>query len=167
MAMFFLIGAVVGLYWVKNPNTKLIILSALTVGFAATLALLTNARRQDVFAATAAYAAVLVVFISGNLTPGENGSKASPVTSQATATATVTLTNSVATTMISTTTLMASSITNSAISTISATPGSSGGLSRSETIGIGVGIGVGVPGLLVSILGYWFARRRKSQVNVT
>jgi hypothetical protein len=29
--------------------------------------LLTNARRDQIFAATAAYAAVLVVFVSGNL----------------------------------------------------------------------------------------------------
>ena len=68
MATVFLIGAMVGLYWVESPRTKLGLLSGLTVAFAGTLALFTNARRQDVFAATAAYAAVLVVFISGNLT---------------------------------------------------------------------------------------------------
>lgn len=65
-----MIGAIVGLYWVRNPNAKLGIVSGLTVAFAGTLALFTNARRQDVFASTAAYAAVLVVFVSGNLATG-------------------------------------------------------------------------------------------------
>ena len=34
--------------------------------FAASVGLLTSARRVEIFAATAAYAAVLVVFVSGN-----------------------------------------------------------------------------------------------------
>lgn len=67
LATIFLIGAILGLYWVTNPNVKLGMLSGLTVGFAGSLALFTNARRQDVFASTAAYAAVLVVFVSGTL----------------------------------------------------------------------------------------------------
>lgn len=36
--------------------------------FAGSVQLLTSARRAEVFAATAAYAAVLVVFLSGNFT---------------------------------------------------------------------------------------------------
>lgn len=42
-------------------------LSGWTVLFAACVGFLTNARRDQIFGATAAYAAVLVVFISGNL----------------------------------------------------------------------------------------------------
>lgn len=45
-----------------------------TVGFAISVGLLTNARRAEVFAATAAYAAVLVVFVSGNLGNAGSGS---------------------------------------------------------------------------------------------
>ena len=37
--------------------------------FAAVIGHLTNARRADIFSSTAAYAAVLVVFVSGNLGP--------------------------------------------------------------------------------------------------
>jgi hypothetical protein len=38
-----------------------------TLLFASSVAFCTNARRVEVFAATAAYAAVLVVFVSGDL----------------------------------------------------------------------------------------------------
>lgn len=51
----------------KNEKAVLGMLSAWTVLFAICVGLLTNARRDQVFAATAAYAAVLVVFVSGNL----------------------------------------------------------------------------------------------------
>ncbi|KAF2268781.1 hypothetical protein CC78DRAFT_565240 [Lojkania enalia] len=63
----FLVGAVVGLYFVSSIRKRLGMLGCFTVLFAATIAMLTNARRQDVFVATAAYAAVLVVFVSGNI----------------------------------------------------------------------------------------------------
>ena len=69
-AIAFLLGAVLGLYFISNPTIQLALLSCLTIAFAAVLSLLTSAKRQDVFAATAAYAAVLVVFISGNLGTG-------------------------------------------------------------------------------------------------
>ncbi|KAF2188317.1 hypothetical protein K469DRAFT_703823 [Zopfia rhizophila CBS 207.26] len=65
-AVIFLVGAVVGLYFVSDTKARLAMLSAFTVAFAAVIALLTNARRQEIFVATAAYAAVLVVFVSGN-----------------------------------------------------------------------------------------------------
>jgi len=52
---------------VKNPHALLGMLSGWTVVFAACVGLLTNAKRDQIFAATAAYAAVLVVFISGDL----------------------------------------------------------------------------------------------------
>jgi len=42
-------------------------LGAWTVLFAVAVGWLTNARRDQIFAATAAYAAVLVVFVSGSL----------------------------------------------------------------------------------------------------
>jgi hypothetical protein len=43
------------------------LLTVFTLLFAGSIGLLTNARRAEVFAATAAYAAVLVVFVSGDL----------------------------------------------------------------------------------------------------
>ena len=72
LATILLIGAVVGLYVVKSPITRLIMISIFTVVFAASIGLFTNARRQEIFAATAAYAAVLVVFVSGNLGDASN-----------------------------------------------------------------------------------------------
>ncbi|KAF2434200.1 hypothetical protein EJ08DRAFT_676152 [Tothia fuscella] len=71
-AAVLLIGAILALFFVsdRKPGARLGILAGFTMFFALSLAMLTNARRQDVFAATAAYAAVLVVFVSGNLTSG-------------------------------------------------------------------------------------------------
>ncbi|KAF2820692.1 hypothetical protein CC86DRAFT_304555 [Ophiobolus disseminans] len=62
-----LIGAIVNLYLVSNPKAVLGLVAMYTMLFAASVALCTNARRAEVFAATAAYAAVLVVFVSGEL----------------------------------------------------------------------------------------------------
>lgn len=73
LAAVLLIGAIVALYIVRSPKRKLGIVAGFTVGFAGSVGLLTNARRAEVFGATAAYAAVLVVFVSGNL-GGEAGS---------------------------------------------------------------------------------------------
>ena len=42
--------------------------------FAATIALVTNARRAKIFGSCAAYAAVLVVFVSGDLANGKDTS---------------------------------------------------------------------------------------------
>jgi len=53
-AALLLIGAVLTLFFVTNPAARLGILGGFTVFFALSLALFTNARRQDVFAATAA-----------------------------------------------------------------------------------------------------------------
>jgi len=44
-----------------------------TLLFALVVALLTNARRAEIFGSTAAYAAVLVVFVSGNFASGGGG----------------------------------------------------------------------------------------------
>jgi uncharacterized membrane protein YgcG len=74
VAMFLLIGAIVSLYVVTDPNKRLAMISCYTVVFAASVALMTSARRVDVFAATAAYAAVLVVFVSGDLGGGGGSS---------------------------------------------------------------------------------------------
>ncbi|CZR63052.1 uncharacterized protein PAC_12949 [Phialocephala subalpina] len=67
LAAIMLFGAIISLYIVKNPHALLGMLSGWTVLFAACVGLLTNARRDQIFGATAAYAAVLVVFVSGNL----------------------------------------------------------------------------------------------------
>lgn len=67
IAATLLIGAIVNLYLVPNPKAKLGFVAMYTVLFALSVALCTNARRAEVFAATAAYAAVLVVFVSGDL----------------------------------------------------------------------------------------------------
>jgi len=63
-----LFSAVYNLYYVQSDQTKLGLIAGYTVvGFAICIGLLTNARRSEVFGACAAYAAVLVVFVSGNL----------------------------------------------------------------------------------------------------
>ncbi len=170
MAMIFLIGAVVGLYWVKNPKTKLGILSGLTVAFAGTLALFTNARRQDVFAATAAYAAVLVVFISGNLTTEkfENPSSAPSLVPTPPLPSTVTFTSRITTTLFSltaqtivVTTRIPTTSSESPAPTstnISPSSASSGGLSTGAKAGIGVGAAFGAVFLLAIPVYVW---RRK------
>ncbi len=67
LAAVLLLGAIISLYIVQNKHALLGMLSGWTVIFAACVGLLTNTRRDQIFGATAAYAAVLVVFISGNL----------------------------------------------------------------------------------------------------
>lgn len=69
-AAILLILAIVSLYIAKHPATKLGLVVTYTFVFALSLALLTSARRAEVYSAAAAYAAVLVVFISGNLGAG-------------------------------------------------------------------------------------------------
>ncbi|KAH7396092.1 hypothetical protein BKA66DRAFT_454464 [Pyrenochaeta sp. MPI-SDFR-AT-0127] len=66
VAAILLVGAIVGLYFLKQPEAKLGMIASLTTLFAASVGGLTSAKRQEVFAASAAYAAVLVVFVSGN-----------------------------------------------------------------------------------------------------
>jgi hypothetical protein len=48
---------------------RLGVVAVFTSLFAVVVGLLTNARRSEVFASTAAYAAVLVVYVSANLGP--------------------------------------------------------------------------------------------------
>jgi hypothetical protein len=61
-----LFGAIYHLYSVTSPRTKLGLIAFYTVSFALCVGLVTNARRSEVFGACAAYAAVLVVFVSGS-----------------------------------------------------------------------------------------------------
>ncbi|USP73078.1 hypothetical protein yc1106_00352 [Curvularia clavata] len=67
LAAILLIGAIANLYLVPNAKAKLGLVAMYTILFASSVALCTNARRTEIFAATAAYAAVLVVFVSGDL----------------------------------------------------------------------------------------------------
>ncbi|CAI7587269.1 unnamed protein product [Penicillium manginii] len=59
--------AIISLYVINDATTKLGLVVAYTLVFALSMALLTSARRAEIYGAAAAYAAVLVVFISGNL----------------------------------------------------------------------------------------------------
>jgi len=68
LAAALLFGAIYNLYWVVNNQKRLGLIAGYTVAFAACVGLATNAKRSEVFAACAAYAAVLVVFVSGNIT---------------------------------------------------------------------------------------------------
>ncbi|KAI1111685.1 hypothetical protein F5Y14DRAFT_303983 [Nemania sp. NC0429] len=67
LAAILLIGAIIILYNVESDNLKLALIAIFTILFAACVGLLTNAKRSEIFSSTAAYAAVLVVFVSGNL----------------------------------------------------------------------------------------------------
>ena len=75
VASILIIGAVVGLYKLRNQPDPIRLgsIAAFTALFSISLGLLTNAKRAEIFAATAAYTAVLVVFISGDL--GNSGSR--------------------------------------------------------------------------------------------
>ena len=74
LAAALLFGAILNLYYVTNDVKRLGLIAGYTIAFAVCVGLVTNARRSEVFAACAAYSAVLVVFVSGNLgTPGVKG----------------------------------------------------------------------------------------------
>ena len=61
-----LVGAIVALNYVHSQHWRIGLIAVFTVTFAGSVGLLTNASRAEIFAATAGYAAVLVVFVSGN-----------------------------------------------------------------------------------------------------
>ena len=67
LAAVLLFGAICNLYYVTSEEKRLGLIAGYTAGFAACVGLMTNARKAEIFAACAAYAAVLVVFVSGNL----------------------------------------------------------------------------------------------------
>ena len=73
-ATLLLEAAIVALYFVSNDHIRFGLIAAFTVLFATALSLLSNARLAEMFGATAAYAAVLVVFVSGNLSSPGGGS---------------------------------------------------------------------------------------------
>ena len=54
IAAIFLIGSIVGFHYAKGDELKLGMIALFTVGFAASIALITNARRAEIFASTAA-----------------------------------------------------------------------------------------------------------------
>ncbi|KAL2812337.1 hypothetical protein BDW59DRAFT_167843 [Aspergillus cavernicola] len=62
-----LFGSIFNLYYVEDERKRLGIIAGYTIAFALCITILTNARRSEIFSASAAYAAVLVVFVSGDL----------------------------------------------------------------------------------------------------
>ena len=70
MAAVLLFGAVLNLYYVASERKRLGLVAGYTVIFAVCVGLITTAKRAEIFAACTAYAAVLVVFVSGNLGTG-------------------------------------------------------------------------------------------------
>lgn len=72
MTAVLLFGAISSLYYTASNEKRLGLIAGYTTGFALAVRFLTNARRAEIFGACAAYAAVLVVFISGNLSPPES-----------------------------------------------------------------------------------------------
>ena len=67
LAAVLLFGAIYNLYRVRDDQKRLGLIAGYTLAFAICVGLVTNSRRSEVFAACAAYAAVLVVFVSGNI----------------------------------------------------------------------------------------------------
>jgi MFS superfamily sulfate permease-like transporter len=67
VAAVLLIGPILALYFITDPDARLGLVIAFIVLFAAALAVSTGASRDSIFGATAAYTAVLVVFVSGDL----------------------------------------------------------------------------------------------------
>ncbi len=85
LAAGLLFGAILNLYYVTNEQKRLGLIAGYTITFAIFVGMVTKARSSEVFAACAAYAAVLVVFVSGNLgapyinriSRGDNGTSTS------------------------------------------------------------------------------------------
>jgi hypothetical protein len=71
VAAILVVVAIASLYVVSNDAAKLGMVAAYTLLFAASTALMTTASRAEVYASTAAYAAVLVVYVSGDLGQGD------------------------------------------------------------------------------------------------
>jgi len=64
VASLFPLASIIVLFFVDSPSTRLGIIVGFAALFSLSLALLTNARKIEIFAATAAFAAVQVVFIT-------------------------------------------------------------------------------------------------------
>ncbi|KAF1911088.1 hypothetical protein BDU57DRAFT_109835 [Ampelomyces quisqualis] len=69
LSIALLLGAILSLYFVENPFWRIGIIILFTLLFATCAVFLADGRRLAVFGACAAYAAVLVVFVSGNWSP--------------------------------------------------------------------------------------------------
>ena len=74
IAFVLLYGAILNFYYVRNEHTVLGLVAVYTIAFALAVGLLTNAKRSEIFAAAAAYTAVIVVFISNPLGSQNGGS---------------------------------------------------------------------------------------------
>ena len=74
LAAAFLFGAIYNLYYVKDEEKRLGIIAGYTIAFSMCVGLFTNAKKAETFAACAAYAAVLVVFVAGDI--GKSGPNA-------------------------------------------------------------------------------------------
>jgi hypothetical protein len=73
LSIALLLGAILSLYFVENPFWRIGIIVLFTLLFATCAVFLADGRRLAVFGACAAYAAVLVVFVSGNWSPETSG----------------------------------------------------------------------------------------------
>ncbi|KAJ3479225.1 hypothetical protein NLG97_g8370 [Lecanicillium saksenae] len=73
VAAILLLGAIVLLRVIDRQNAQLGVIAMFMVLFVISVSLLTNARRAEVFASTAAYAAVLVVFVSSTPASASKG----------------------------------------------------------------------------------------------
>ena len=67
IAAVLLFGAILNLYFVVDEQKRLGLIAGYTIAFATCIGLVTRAKRSEVFGASAAYTATLVVFVSGNL----------------------------------------------------------------------------------------------------
>jgi len=67
LSAMLLVRPIAHLYLVHNPGAKLLFVAMSTLPFSSSVGLCTNARRVEVSGATAAYAAVLAVLVSGDL----------------------------------------------------------------------------------------------------
>ncbi|KAK5725194.1 hypothetical protein LTR17_013146 [Elasticomyces elasticus] len=65
--------SILALYFVTSPDARLGIVLGFIVMFAIGLSVSTSASRDAVFAATAAYSVVLIVYMSGSGISGANG----------------------------------------------------------------------------------------------
>ncbi|KAF0319230.1 hypothetical protein GQ607_013479 [Colletotrichum asianum] len=73
-AVIFLLGPIIALNFVQKRTPKLVLISVFAILFASNIGLITTAKRAEIFAATAAYAAVLVVFVSNGDLSSQGGS---------------------------------------------------------------------------------------------
>jgi uncharacterized membrane protein len=64
--------------FVLNQNWRLVISSVFVLGFATFISSFSKASNQEVLAGSAAYAAVLVVFLGTTMTPVQTGRKSVP-----------------------------------------------------------------------------------------